>query len=68
MSNVTCMLEWPIWSQTYFALSPWAINIDAKKWRLCRQRHNRQHADFLIMPTWYSKLSLAAPETHWESA
>ena len=27
------MLECPIWSQTYFALSPWPINIDAKKWR-----------------------------------
>jgi hypothetical protein len=23
----------------------------AKVWRLCRARHKRQHADFLIMPT-----------------
>jgi hypothetical protein len=28
----------------------------------------RQHADFLIMPTRYSKPALVAPETHWESA
>jgi hypothetical protein len=30
------MLECPIWSQTYFALSPWAINIDAKKCRVMK--------------------------------
>ncbi|MGB8006642.1 MAG: hypothetical protein WCF48_05880, partial [Terriglobales bacterium] len=28
----------------------------------------RQHADFLIMPTWHSKPALAALETHWKSA
>lgn len=28
----------------------------------------RQHADFLIMPTWYSKPVQAALEAHWESA
>jgi hypothetical protein len=28
----------------------------------------RQHADFLIMPTRYSKPALVAPETHLESA
>jgi hypothetical protein len=33
--NIACcrIPEWPIWSQTYFALSPWVIDIDAKKCR-----------------------------------
>ena len=33
-----------------------------------RMRDFRQHADFLIMPTRYSKPALVAPETHLESA
>jgi hypothetical protein len=36
--------------------------------RLCRIHDMRQHADFLIMPTQYSKPALVATETHLESA